>query len=100
MTALLFSVGQPSRENLEIVQALLDRGADVNHPESTQGDTALLLAALIGQTRSVRLLLERGAAINLQDAASLAPLIGGVYSGSLPMVQLLLARGADPFQVT
>jgi hypothetical protein len=57
MTPLMHAVCDDS---VDVVQALLDSGADVNAKRS-DGFTALALAAFFGRTRIVELLLERGA---------------------------------------
>jgi ankyrin repeat protein len=47
--------------NLVQVRALLDRGADVNHPAPNWGFTALMLAAGKDQLEAVKILLKAGA---------------------------------------
>lgn len=49
----------------EIVEMLLDKGADVNHKDE-DGYTALIIAADFGHKDTVRLLLDRGADVNAQ----------------------------------
>lgn len=50
----------------EIVQALLQKGADVNAKDA-QGRTALMLAVERGHAAAVQVLLEHGADVNLKD---------------------------------
>ena len=49
-----------------IVELLLQRGANINHQDST-GGTALMYASAAGSTRITRRLLELGAQTNLRD---------------------------------
>jgi hypothetical protein len=52
--------------HLEVMECLLDRGADVDHVTHT-GNTALHSAACNGKWAAVRLLLERGADVAHKD---------------------------------
>jgi ankyrin repeat protein len=56
-------------ENLEAVRLLLDLGVDPNHANN-EGRTALMGAALKGRTDVIRLLVERGARLELRDRGS------------------------------
>lgn len=82
--------------DLARVTAALDRGADVDGGRG-DGRTALHMAALRGHVDVVGLLLDRGANVNAHrrgDRSALAlASAGGV--GSLAVVRLLVARGAD-----
>lgn len=62
-----------SRGNLELVTALLDRGADIHRTLPT-GRTVLHLAALYDRVEVARLLIARGANVNLRDRQGVAPL--------------------------
>lgn len=52
----------------ETVTMLIDAGADVNAAESTEGFTALMTAAALGEVEVIRILLARGADPTLRDA--------------------------------
>jgi ankyrin repeat protein len=84
----------------EIVQLLLEKGADVNAKDD-DGRTALMLAAEKGHTEIVQLLLERGANVNTKiDEKRI--LLWAAENGHTEIVQLLLKKGAkyDPFYKT
>ncbi|THZ28559.1 hypothetical protein D6C89_02537 [Aureobasidium pullulans] len=82
--------------NLEIVQLLLDRGADVD----TRGGkfrAALCDAALYDNVEVVRMLLQRGADPSLRDKRFGGALQAACYfrHGNFNLVQLLLDNGTD-----
>ncbi|MGZ8997377.1 MAG: ankyrin repeat domain-containing protein [Allosphingosinicella sp.] len=74
---------------------LLGRGArpDV---QNRQGETPLTLAAQLGWTDGAELLLARRASVDLGNSRGETPLILAVHKRDLPMVRLLLAKGANP----
>ena len=83
-----------SNDDVELVDALLDAGADVNVPGSIIGGLGPIAdAAVFGGQRAGRRLVERGARTNLFQAAAL---------GLVDRVQAALTAepGPDPEQVT
>ena len=76
---------------------LLGEGAPVNQP-APDGFTALGLACFFRHAEAARRLLDLGADPSLPAANALkfAPLHSAVAAGSYEIVDLLLARGADP----
>lgn len=56
----------PAPENLPLIKALIARGADINAGDENN-TTALMSVAVNGHMATVRLLLDRGARVNLKD---------------------------------
>jgi len=82
------------RGNKEIVQLLLDRGANIE-AKNNDGYTPLSQAANQSDTEIVRLLLDRGADIGAKDNHNNTPLHISARRGYTETVWLLLDRGAD-----
>jgi ankyrin repeat protein len=55
-------------KNLELLQYLLEKGADV-HLTNHENQTALFIAIAQGQPQMVKLLLEKGSDVSLKDSA-------------------------------
>jgi ankyrin repeat protein len=82
---------------------LLDLGARIDEPfameEGPSGQTPLMVAADSGNLPLVRLLMARGANVNLRDPEGLTPLMiaaSATDRGSEAIVRALIAAGADP----
>lgn len=78
----------------ELVQPLLDHGADPNARDSS-GATALMRAAQLRRADLVKLLLERRADVNARDEMGWTALHYAVARAAKEIVTLLLAHGAD-----
>ncbi len=77
----------------------LDSGCDVNANldntnQAVRGSSALLIACEKNQFRAVKLLLERGAAVNLADENSRTPLMIACQDSGAKICSLLIERGA------
>ena len=80
----------------EKARLLIDAGAKVGVRTADLGNTPLILAARrAGNSRTVRLLLERGAGASERDAAGISPIIAGAASGDLDTERLLLDAGRE-----
>src|SRR4051812_12453680 len=76
------------------IRLWLEAGAPADS-ESSDGETALVLAAKAGALDAVRALLDGGAAIDRQDGAKRTALMHAAYQGRADVVGLLLERSAD-----
>ncbi len=83
------------RRDITWLQVMLGRGAPVDGRD-TQGMTALADAAQLGWSEGAQQLVEVGAKVDLADDRGETPLILATQARSLPLVHLLLERGADP----
>jgi uncharacterized protein len=107
-----------SSNDVEVLDALLDAGADIEAPGAViGGGTALADARAFGQWQAAHRLVERGAQTTLQDAATLglmdrlgayfasdtppspdeisSAFWGACHGGQRRAAEYLLARGAD-----
>ncbi|XP_068435979.1 kinase D-interacting substrate of 220 kDa B isoform X1 [Clinocottus analis] len=81
--------------NLEILQELIKRGANVNL-DDVDCWTALISAAKEGHIEVVKELLENNANLEHRDMGGWTALMWGAYKGRTEVVQLLLEKGANP----
>ncbi len=79
-----------------VVKALLHKGAEIDTVMgSANANTALDAAVAARRTEVVRLLLAKGAEVNVRAAGGYTPLHKAVFGGDLGMIRLLLDSGAD-----
>ena len=78
----------------EIVQILIDKGADVN-AQGDYGYTALIAASAIGHTEIVQILIDKNAKVNEKNNGGYTALLVASQNGHTKVVQLLLDKGAD-----
>lgn len=84
-----------SMGQLEVVKALLEKGAQLNVVQGELGWSPLMTAIAKDNLEMVRLLLEKGADPNSPTLkGGFAPLHRAVHQGNAEVVKLLLARGA------
>ncbi|KIW19256.1 hypothetical protein PV08_03550 [Exophiala spinifera] len=85
-------------ETLQLMGALIAKGANVNEPRSSYNSdsmTALQLAVERQDMPMVEFLLGKGAEINVAPGGTRTALQMASSRGSIPMVEFLLSKGAD-----
>jgi hypothetical protein len=82
--------------DVETIRSLCAHGADPDQPSGGNDWTPLQHAVHTGQTQSVAALLDAGATIDRANSSGMTPLMLAAGYGQRDIVQLLLARGAEP----
>ena len=81
--------------NLSAIKNALENGSDLNALDPQFGIPPLGWAAISGQTKAVKLLLEKGAKIDDRHRDGSTALHGAAFLGRAETVKLLLDKGAD-----
>ena len=79
----------------DTVLALLEEGVFVDARDLKHEEALLMLAASQKKPDLTRLLLEKGASVNLQDNRGHTALTHAIISGRIPNMRLLIENGAD-----
>jgi ankyrin repeat protein/outer membrane protein assembly factor BamD (BamD/ComL family) len=80
--------------HIEAVQALINKGADVN-AKRTDGVTALMIASDKGYKEVAQALLDKGGDVNAKKTDGVTALMIASQNGHQEVVQSLIAKGAD-----
>ena len=80
-TALLDAAG--NRNARCCYDCLLDKGAEASH-RTKMNSPCSSIAAMYGSEEMVKLLLDRGAQVNVQDERGYSPLMYAAYSEDMP----------------
>ncbi|MHC4643268.1 MAG: ankyrin repeat domain-containing protein, partial [Planctomycetota bacterium] len=81
--------------NIEAVRKHISTGKDINI-RSKSGATLLIAASVGGQTEIARLLIEKGADVNLrEDGGGSTALLAAAFFGHTEIVEILIDKGAD-----
>lgn len=92
MTAVMKAV---QKDDVAGLKALIARSANVNELDPN-GDAPLVMAAYLGHTEIVRLLLEAGADVTAVDPGMKATALhAAAYAGRTDAARLLIAHGID-----
>lgn len=91
-SVMLVSLAQIRTETHRHVVRRLFHLSDVNSRAKQHGQTALMLAVSHGRLDTVRLLLEAGADVNIQDEDGSTALMCAAEHGHLEIVKLLLSQ--------
>ncbi|KAL2817567.1 hypothetical protein BJX63DRAFT_102185 [Aspergillus granulosus] len=83
-----------SSSEIELVQLMVSKGANVNGPKDYYG-APLVSAVAAGQLKIVDFLLDSGADINAHHSGKKTALVSAARYGHYGIVQLLLDRGVD-----
>ncbi len=80
--------------NLSKIESLIKDGQDLNQPAVLGGTTALHMASSSGRLDAARLLIDKGANIDIQNTDGLTPLHWAIIFRKTDMARLLMQRGA------
>ena len=82
-----------SQEDLiDVVELLINKGADVNAKNKKEGSTALHIVTYRHNKEIVQLLVKKGADVNVKNKYGITPLH---YVGNINITEFLIAKGAD-----
>ena len=80
---------------LQIVDLLIDKGANVNGTDNKFGQTALYVAAAGNREAIAKLLINAGANVNSKIPRGDTSLHAGSMMGHRPIIELLISKGAN-----
>lgn len=81
--------------NVEALKQHVAAGSDLNEPDPTSGSTALITAATFDKREAVKVLIEGGADLNLQNREGSTPLHTASFLCRIEIVEMLLKAGAN-----
>ena len=84
-----------AEDDIEFLERLLREGVDINAVKGEYKTTILMEAAVRGNLGIMRLLLEKGANVNMADKDGWTALMGATVQGRVKPVKLLLENRAD-----
>ena len=79
-----------------VVRLLLDRGANINEKDASKGRTALQIACYNGYTKTIELLVERGADFKTRSYEGCTTLHYSFWKCDFTACRLALEAGVDP----
>lgn len=81
--------------NQALSEALVNKGVDINSRNVTDAATPLMAAIQNKRLETSRLLVEKGADVNIVNMAGVSPLMMAVEKNDAGLVGAMIARGAD-----
>ena len=84
------------KNNLQVAKLLCDSQANVDI-RCEDGRSAVSVAVQTGRKEVLLCLIAEGASVNIEDLNGSTPLLLAVKAGDLPLVQILLHAGANPY---
>jgi ankyrin repeat protein len=94
LTPLHYAVNYGYENQIQIINLLLEKGADVNI-KTLDGRTPLHNAAEAANKNVVELLISKGAKVNVKNDSDCTPFFYAVVRGHKEIINLLLANGAE-----
>jgi len=82
-------------QQVDMINVLLDHGADPSINDAGSGKNPLAIAAQEGFTQSVEALIDHDVDLNVRDSRGMTPLMLAVIGGYADTIRLLLAACAD-----
>ena len=82
---------------LDVVQLLIDKGADVNAKDKQWGNAPLHYAMILIHPDMAKLLVDSGATINPRNNMNFIPLHYSAKFATIRVARYLLLNGADPY---
>jgi ankyrin repeat protein len=92
---LRFLGGCGASDDIEIMEFMISKGADVNASHGKYGWTPLMIASEYSHIGPINLLLDNGADINARDLSGETALIHAAFRGSADAASLLIGNGAE-----
>ena len=94
LTPLMVACNRPN-SNLEVINLLIEKGAEVDYQTDDHGYSALMKAVEIGNVEVVKCLIKHGAQVDLKDNRGKSALEVGCEKGNIVVVEGLLKVGAE-----
>jgi ankyrin repeat protein len=93
--AQVYFIEAARKDEKEILQYFIRKGIDINKKDSLWHTTALIAAAEKGHIEAGKLLIAKGANVNITNEYGATALIYAVCNGPAEFVKLLIEAGAD-----
>ena len=82
--------------DIESIKQHIAFGTDLNSKGSSRDETALIISSCQGHYEIVKLLIDEGAELDIQNDEGVTAQFCAVFFGQVEIVQLLSDAGADP----